>query len=580
MSGKQKWIADGGLIDIESLESIIYLNPLINRFLNEEGWMFLSANKGMGKTLILSYKRVLISRQNPSALLIPKNRPFLDNMGIIPELSKEKGAFLAQNSVATRVWILCIKLSVLTFTNVKLYKEEEEVLGRLPNSYFNSIINIGSNLNPTLIFGQLVSSTPKEIISILERFSNTIDIVFNRIKSEIHVFIDRVDQALRQVNQQSWIIIQGALLEASWIIFSSNNHVKIHASIRQEAYSNYHSPAKENFGSSTMTLKYSNDELIEILNKLAKFYENTSLTNFLGQEIFLNKNANQEENVIHFILRHTLNRPRHLVKICSQLSLYDLKRDAFIEIVTETCNTQIIPNVFDEVSVFMNCLSNIENRKSFFSMLPYNVLTYEDITSIFCEFNNSLDPNIDLDPNTLGGIDMEDTKLMHPFKELYKAGLLGYVNEENIQKFTQPFDLQNFQSYRLPKSKYYLLHPALRTYISNNETKKRYGIFKYIIIGHNDKWDEFYNHKLISVQSCLFKLNDDITTDETLNFIKNNLSLIASGSAIPLGKSFEAITKRLDMLIESNASDESVKKNALRLFYVLDEIAKTGRQSK
>jgi hypothetical protein len=51
------WASDANQIGIEDLDWVVFKNDIIEDFLQKRGKYFLSANKGLGKTLLLIYKR-------------------------------------------------------------------------------------------------------------------------------------------------------------------------------------------------------------------------------------------------------------------------------------------------------------------------------------------------------------------------------------------------------------------------------------------------------------------------------------------------------------------------------------------
>jgi hypothetical protein len=56
------WATDANQIDIVDLEKVLFHNELIDSFLNSRHRHFISATKGFGKTLLLTYKRHLLTR--------------------------------------------------------------------------------------------------------------------------------------------------------------------------------------------------------------------------------------------------------------------------------------------------------------------------------------------------------------------------------------------------------------------------------------------------------------------------------------------------------------------------------------
>src|SRR5262249_7455934 len=87
--GGQVWASDANQIGIEDLDWVVFKNDIIEDFLQKRGKYFLSANKGLGKTLLLTYKRKQLTdtyherhgKSQAQVSFVPEGRPFLDFMG-------------------------------------------------------------------------------------------------------------------------------------------------------------------------------------------------------------------------------------------------------------------------------------------------------------------------------------------------------------------------------------------------------------------------------------------------------------------------------------------------------------------
>ena len=71
------------------------------------------------------------------------------------------------------------------------------------------------------------------------------------------------------------------MIEAAWDLMNANRHVKILATIREEAFSAYESDIKANLYGATSTLRYAKHELFELLEKLTYYYERLPLREFI-----------------------------------------------------------------------------------------------------------------------------------------------------------------------------------------------------------------------------------------------------------------------------------------------------------
>ncbi len=149
---------------------------------------------------------------------------------------------------------------------------------------------------------------------------------------------------------------------------NANSHLKIYASIRQEAFSNYQSDIKSNLFAATTNLNYSEDELHALLDRLAQCYEGCpTFADFLGLNVVRHGRRPAPEDGFQYVLRHTCGRPRDLVAIASAMSSKrsTLNESGLREIVQQTCSDVVISNIFDEVRVFLNCLGDRELRLKF-----------------------------------------------------------------------------------------------------------------------------------------------------------------------------------------------------------------------
>ena len=87
----QIWATDANQIDIEQLSEIVFRNEVIDEFLTRRNRYFISATKGLGKTLLLTFKRHLLTQSHgeagESVCWIPTGRPYLDFMAEMKLLS-------------------------------------------------------------------------------------------------------------------------------------------------------------------------------------------------------------------------------------------------------------------------------------------------------------------------------------------------------------------------------------------------------------------------------------------------------------------------------------------------------------
>ncbi len=180
-----------------------------------------------------------------------------------------------------------------------------------------------------MAFKELTSLNLRELNQFIDNSENFLDLKMRQIHGTSWFFIDKVDQAIRHLPRDAWIAIQAGLIEAAWETMSANSHLKIYASIRQEAFTNYRSDIKSNLFSAITNLQYSEAELRAILDQLAQCYEGCqSFCEFLGLNVIRHAKRPVPEDSFQYVRRHTSGRPRDLVAVASALSpLHDSLTD-------------------------------------------------------------------------------------------------------------------------------------------------------------------------------------------------------------------------------------------------------------
>ena len=226
---------------------------------------------------------------------------------------------------------------------------------------------------------------------------------------------------------------------------------------------------------------------------------------------------------------HTLGRPRDFVIIASEISRSRRGLDElrFRQIVRETSAGMLASNVFDEMRVFLEVLRDRDQRSRFFALLPHNVLTREDVVDIWCSFHGLGRAYFELH-----GRDSDD--VYHPFRELYDCGLLGIVTSEpgadqQQQRFRQPHDAAVGFRRRLPRSRFYLLHPALEALVRRLSGGLQFQSFRQLTVGHGEPWSRHLGPTL-EVQRELFRgaVRDDLETEHEVLLALSRLDRLVS----------------------------------------------------
>jgi hypothetical protein len=288
---------------------------------------------------------------------------------------------------------------------------------------------------------------------------------------------------------------------------NANNHVKIYASTRQEAFFNYESDIKANLFGATTIIQYSDEDLSRLLDQLTQCYEGgKTFKEFVNLAAVRNRHCAFPEDSFRYLVRHSLGRPRDLVILASELSRNQkaLTEAGFRRVVEETSASVLAANVFEETRVFLDCLGERSQRLGFLSLLPCNILTRQEVVQLFCRFNHC-------DPDNSAEVDPSADSLYHPFWELYSAGLLGFVETgsdgSKVQRFKQPHDLNEGTPTGLPNVAWYLIHPGLDALI-RKQRPGSYNVCHHIVVGHNYPWESYYG-TLSAIEKALYGETDD-----------------------------------------------------------------------
>ncbi len=316
------WATDAGQLDIGDLKHVVFRNELVDDFLQMRNKCFLAATKGLGKTLLLTYKRQLLAEasQSQTVTMIPEGRPYLDLMDELRQLPKNYHAPLSDLSLTKRIWSAALRISAVSYHATLINVDEDtDDLKRFSQTIQKWLL--GREVEPTVVFRELTSLSLGTLNRLLNDTENFLAKKMRAIHSGTYFFVDKVDQAIRGLPPEAWIYVQAGLIEAAWDLMSSNRHLRVFATIRQEAFSNYQSDIKNNLFGATTSLQYSEEELSKMMDQLAKCYEGCANFNeFVGFNVIRHPRRPSPEDCFHFVRRHTFGRPRDLVVIASEIS--------------------------------------------------------------------------------------------------------------------------------------------------------------------------------------------------------------------------------------------------------------------
>src|SRR5262249_26844727 len=263
--------------------------------------------------------------------------------------------------------------------------EDADELKRLPKRLAGWLQ--GGKVEPTVVFKEVLGNTLRQINRLIDESGNFLEHKFRLIHSAMFFFVDKMDQGIRSLSRQAWIHVQAGLIEAAWDAMNANSHIKIYASIRQEAFSNYESDIKTNLFGATTIIQYSDADLSRLLDQLTECYEGgKTFKEMVNLSVVRSSQNGFPEDGFQYLKRHTLGRPRDLVIIASELSRRqgELTETLCRKVVRDTSASVLVANVFDEMRVFLACLHDKPDRLRFLSLLPHNILTRQEAIEVYC----------------------------------------------------------------------------------------------------------------------------------------------------------------------------------------------------
>lgn len=568
------WATDAHQLDISDLRHVVFHNELVDEFLQMRNKYFLAATKGLGKTLLLTYKRQLLaeSAQGQTLTMIPEGRPYLDLMDELRQLPKGYALPLSDLSTTKRIWSAALRISAVSHHPALIDSRKDGV----DLEEFTPVVRkwlSGRKIEPSVVFRELTSLSLSNLNQTLNRTENFLAKKMRAIHSGTYFFIDKVDQAIRGLSPAAWTYVQAGLIEAAWDMMNSNRHIRVFATIRQEAFSNYESDIKSNLFGATTNLQYSDDDLAQMMDQLANCYEGCqSFNEFVGFDVIRNPLRPSPEDCLQFVSRHTFGRPRDLVLIASELSgrRASLNEVRLGEIVHHLSATALVNNIFSEVAVLLDCMGDEEQRARFFRLLPQSILSLGDAIRVCEQFNG-------LSPDTLREIGIHAAEIFHPFRDLYIAGLLGVIKrdpqtEQAWQRFRQPHDYLQLKRVELPASEYYLLHPALNRYLTMVRQPNDYLPFQHLTVGQGLPWSHT-NGLVMDVERLLFSLGSTALRELVHRVLNLAQTISTSGNPQLLRFEVETSADWAEFLKHRHESGFE------EILLILDELLSAGSRS-
>ena len=508
------WASDANQIDIGVLKDLTFKNAVVREFLDDAHKHFVSGSKGLGKTLLLTYKRSVLGdlyqgpardKKQAAVTFVPEGRPYLDLMGDLPSVDQPQIDLMSGLGECKRLWSFAFRLSILSYQPALLAAGDPADLAPLPRRLRGFLE--GRPVEPTMVIKELLQLTVRQINQVVDALEGPLERFLRALHSGVFIFLDKLDQALRRLPRAAWVHMQAGMIEAAWDLMNTNRHVKIFATIREEAFSSYESDIKTNLYGATSTLRYAKHELFDLLEKLTYYYEGLPLRDFVLLDAVRAGARTRGESAFDFLYRHTLGRPRDLVILASEISRNRraLDEKTFTRIVRDTSAGLLVANVFDEMRVFLEVCSDRDRRAKFLALLPHDVLNHDEVADVWCRFHG-------VDRAYYDSHGFESTDVWHPFRELLECGLLGVLVDDGsgqglVQRFRQPHDAVAGSLQGLPRSRHYLLHPALRALIEGLAGGGRFTAIRHVTIGHGEPWPRHWD-LLVDVQRELLHNQD------------------------------------------------------------------------
>lgn len=525
------WVEDADSLTLTSDSlNVVFSNRIISTYL-KGNVLGLSGIKGQGKTFLIKVKRKKLASER-SLLCLPKDR-MVDVIDESLDIDSTLFTYLTDYSPWVRIWKYAI-----CFTLIKCKELSVNTKAFVFNSETKRLLStMREDCKVSSVFSRLLGMERTRLSTVL-RDTQLLTECVESIRNEVCVFIDKVDQTFMtylykkhiyktmpslEKGEYFWNYAQYSLAEASYdIIANINPHIRVYYTIRQEAVYNCINTTGDkarNIMANIITLLYSKEDL---KNMYMIYIENESDANliepdekhskpsiaFVGLDSLQNTNIpTEQEDIFDYIYRHTFKRPFDIMKICRNLYLRDVARDAdSIRVIVNETSDDLYEMYISELSIFLPYTK--EQLNELIRSLPGNILDFELLKSICINFYNNEYVPIDIAKrcreNCINCLDS------HPFAVLYSIGLLGRVtrdltNQYSIQDYkTIGRSITQLYTSSLPKSDWYFLHPAINN-LARNLRRDRglpFVISTNIIVGDKCKYSD---DKVAEINSQVMK---------------------------------------------------------------------------
>jgi hypothetical protein len=489
---KESWPNDGTLHHDVRPEAL-FRNAAVEEFLNFDRRTILISSKGMGKTLLLRAKKRKLEEDAVGYRIIPRDAEY-DEPRIAGDLPL--GGY-DDLDFWNNIWQASIIFSILTHDGeragaqipggVATYIDRLDIDEEFRTKIKSDIKERRQHV-PSYYLGELL----RRSLSAAQRFTRSHHVTQQMsghfIKSGCCVFIDGFDQMLERHftdDLEAWKNAQLGLLTAIHQLNTHNAHIKVYASIRQEAFAGFTRPDREVIKSKSVILVYTEEELRKMfLLAVQRYTSHRSIAEFFGAEKVCNQYHGCDEDPFSYLYRHSTGTPRSIMGFGHELSLAELSKHPAPDaqkILRKVVNKVATENVFHDYfktqrQFLLKTLREDPRITTLFSLIPTNVLRSEDLKRINTEF-------------ALRDLTLTDG---HPFCELFNVGLLGHVTTdpasgEELQSFKKPYSFEWRQGEIVKPGRTYFLHPGLHNAVFNENPK--YAVNRKVLIGDGSPWD-------------------------------------------------------------------------------------------
>lgn len=501
------WTVDAQ--DASSIDDdLFYKTTWIESFLSPDSTKFLLvASKGFGKTLLLRAKRERFEKHRRGIRLLPENELVDKPLGIVPVFSKDDIARLNNDPAFWEgAWLIAITLAVL-----KTVQRDDDSVEAITAEMLTPDLGIvlASRLNTiTDIFAHVVALSNKQYFKAQQDLQRVLGPAFRDIHTPVAAFIDNVDEHFNAHVQSErssstgatdkaiWYLAQTGLASAIRKLHGQNQHVKIFAAVRSEAFARllHHNQMSQQLEGSTVRIEYLPEELREIFVRNLAAEPDANCVSFRATEPFerffgagnlfiVHSRVGEPEHIWDYVRRHTLGRPRDLMTIGAALSNLPpkLRSAEGIRRAVNDASENIAAAYLNEIGVHLTATLQFERL---WALIERNTLTHDDLRAIASRYNRK---------KFQAKLTARRGNFAHVFCSLYKAGLLGYVARdvgtgELAQKFERPGDLLFSADGLLPDSDYYIIHPALDSHIRTRSHAYVNGMDTLNIAGDGRLW--------------------------------------------------------------------------------------------